>query len=186
MSERKIKDITYAVVMEAVNDLMFSMNGQVSSGNYKYLLAHADDGVIWGYVDGSALKLSGAEFPHISPQLRPETLWEARLFGETAEWHVWKSENSWHSCVITDGAGESGRAFDERYILWGTDEAESSKNKFYPVQEADLGIVHTPPIKMTDRHAIKLSVRHYVAYDDGGAAYVKISRLTNLSSGDNQ
>lgn len=186
MSERKIKDITYTISMEVVKDLMVSLDGQVSSGKYKYLLAHADDGVSWGHVDGPALKLSGAAFPHISPQLRPETLWEARLFGETAEWHVWRTEKGWQSCMVTDGDGDSGRVFDEQYILWGTDEAEPTINGFHPVQEADLGVVHAPPIKMADRHTLRLSVRHYVAYDDGGAAYVKISRLTNLSSGGNQ
>jgi CRISPR-associated protein (TIGR03984 family) len=186
MSELNIKDITYEVATEAVENFMTSLDTQVSSGKYKFLLAHADDGVIWGYADGSALKLSGAEFPHLSPQLRPETLWEARLFGENAEWHIWRTEEGWQSCTVTDGVGSPGRAFDERYILWGTDEAEPSINGFHPVREADLGIIHTPPVKMANRHTLKLAIRHYVAYDDGGSVYVKISRLTNLSSGGDQ
>jgi CRISPR-associated protein (TIGR03984 family) len=186
MSERIINDITYKVATEAVENLMPALETQVSSGNFKFFLAHADDGVIWGYVVGSALKLSGAEFPHLSPQLRPETLWEARLFGENAEWHVWKTEEGWQSCMVTDGVGDPGRAFDDQFILWGTDEAEPSSNGFHPVREADLGIVHTPPVKMADRHTLRLSVRHYVAYNDGGSAYVKISRLMNLNSGGGQ
>lgn len=186
MSERKIKDINCAVSTEVVGDLMDSLKKQVSSGEYKYLLAHADDGVIWGYVDGAELKLSGSVFPHLSPQLRPQTLWEARLFGENAEWHVWRTEDGWQSCTVTDGVGEPVRVFDERFILWGTDEMEPSKNGFHPIQEADLGIVHAPPIKMAGRHTLRLSVRHYVAYDDNGAAYVKISRLIYMSSGGDQ
>jgi len=47
----------------------------------------------------------------------------------------------------------------------------------------DLGIQHTPPIEMTKRHALTLSVRHYIDYDKSGAAYIKISRLMNLDNG---
>jgi CRISPR-associated protein (TIGR03984 family) len=106
-----------------------------------------------------------------------------RLFGEKSEWHLWRAENEWLACAVTDGEGESGSSFDEQYILWGTDPEGTPNNGFYPVREADLGILHTPPVKMAKRHTLKLLVRNYVGHDEAGAAYIKISRLMNLDNG---
>jgi CRISPR-associated protein (TIGR03984 family) len=184
MNEQKIKEIAYTIgETKNITDPLTELETQVATGKYKYLLAHADDGVIWGTVDGKSLKLSSKEFPGISPELRLETLWEMRLFSETAEWHLWQTENGWLACIVMDGEGEIGGSFDERYIVWGTDTEGTPQNGFYPVHEADLGIVHAPPIKMNERHTLTLSVRHYIDHDDAGAAYIKISRLMNLSNG---
>jgi CRISPR-associated protein (TIGR03984 family) len=184
MSKHKIKEITYNIgETKDIVDPLAELKTQVATGKYGYLLAHADDGVIWGYVDNKDLKLSSKEFPDISPKLRPETLWELRLFGEAAEWHLWRTEKGWLACTVVDGEGGKENSFDEQYILWGTDPEGTSQNGFHPVREADLGIVHTPPIKMNERHTLTLSVRHYIDHDDAGAAYIKISRLMNLGNG---
>ncbi len=55
---------------------------QPSVGSQSWLLAHAEDGIIWGTIDDHHLLLSSDAFPTISPSLRTFTLWEARLFGE--------------------------------------------------------------------------------------------------------
>src|SRR5437879_2621870 len=64
----------------------------------KYLLAHADDGVIWGRLDGEVLRIArdvagqNPEALACSPPLRVETLQQARLFGKLAELLVWREE----------------------------------------------------------------------------------------------
>jgi CRISPR-associated protein (TIGR03984 family) len=182
MNGRNIKAITCEISeTKTITDPRADLATQVATGQYRYLLAYADDGVIWGYVDGSDLKLSNENFPELSPQLRPETLWEIRLFGEKSEWHLWRAEAEWLACTVADVEG--GSSFDEQYILWGTDPAGAPKNGFYPVREADLGIQHTPPMKMAKRHSLTLSVRHYVEHDEAGVAYIKLSRLINLQQG---
>ncbi len=184
MSTRKIKEITYNIGKpNNIIDAVAELKTQVATGKYKFLLAYADDGVTWGYVDGKDLKLSSDAFPDISPLLRLETLWELRLFGETAEWHLWRAENEWLACTVSDGEGERGNSFDEQFILWGTDTEGAPKDGFHPVREADLGILHTPPVKLIERHSLKLTVRNYVGHDEAGVAYIKISRLLNLDNG---
>jgi CRISPR-associated protein (TIGR03984 family) len=78
--------------------------------------------------------------------------------------------------------------FDEADILWGTKSVGAPQRGFSPVKEADLGIRHTPPLVWKDemRHKIRLVVRHYVAYDASGVAYVKFSRLVKLLNGGEQ
>ena len=184
MKTREIKSVTYKIERNAsIPNPMAELDTQVATGKYSYLLAHADDGVIWGQVTDKKLTLSTSAFPDVSPVLRPDTLWELRLFGEKSEWHLWRAENKWLTCTVTENEGDAGNAFDEQYILWGTDSEGQPKNGFSLVREADLGIMHTPPVKMNDRHTLKLSVRHYVEHDDAGVAYVKLSRLMNVANG---
>lgn len=182
MSRRKIQTTKCNIgKSELIENPLVNLESRAVNGKYQYLLAHADDGVVWGYVeDNKSLKLSSP------PALRLETLWELRLFGETSEWHVWRVEDQWYASTVTDDEGVSIKAFDEQYILWGTDPAEGKKpgNGFYPVQEADLGVMHTPPIEIKNgRHTLKLSVRHYLGHDETGSVYVKLSRLMGLSNG---
>ena len=63
------------------------------AGDYELttLLAHADDGVIWGKFD-QGWQLSSANFPDNSPPLRLETLQGCRMFAETAEVYLWRDE----------------------------------------------------------------------------------------------
>ncbi len=183
MNARNMTEFIYGISdAKEVKDLQAELATQIATKMYAYLLAYADDGVIWGYVDDGILKISTTDFPNISPQLRLETLWEVRLFGEKSEWHLWRASNTWMACTVFEGEGTKAKSFDEQYILWGTSEAEVPQGGFYPVHETDLGIVHAPPIKMKDRHTLILSVRHYIDHDEAGAAYIKISRLMNLSN----
>ena len=183
MSKRVIKKINCKIAdAEPIQNPLEGLEARAVKGNYEYLLAHLDDGVVWGSVLDESLKVS------TPPELRIETLWELRLFGEKSEWHAWRVEDRWFTCMVADDVDNSieMKAFDEHYILWGTDpvEGETSEKRFYPVREADLGIMHAPPIDIKNgRHTLKLSVRHYLGHDETGSVYVKLSRLMGLSNG---
>jgi CRISPR-associated protein (TIGR03984 family) len=181
MIKREIKKIASNIGnAELIANPLEGLETRAVTGKYEYLLAHLDDGVVWGYVkDNKSLKVSSP------PELRLETLWELRLFGAKSEWHAWRVENQWFACMVTDDEGGTMKAFDEQYILWGTGpvEGETPEDGFYPVREADLGVMHAPPIKMNERHKLKISVRHYLGHDETGSAYVKLSRLMGLSNG---
>lgn len=161
-------------------------NKQVLSGKFRYLLAHADDGVIWGKVDGDKLALSSDAnaYPEVSPKLRLETLRELHLFGPQTEWFLWRTDTGWQARTILDGEGDPVEYYDECNILWGTGAVGDPKPPFTLVAEADTGIRHTPPIALVKRHSLRLRVRHYLAEDENGAVYVKLSRLVNLENGD--
>jgi CRISPR-associated protein (TIGR03984 family) len=186
---RKISTIQYIPPQpgEVKGNPVDAIEQQAQTGAYQYLLAYADDGLVWGAIDKNKVLTRSSDkgaFPEISPKLHPETLWEARLFGKDAEWCLWKTDEGWHSREIADTGKECIEAFDEDYILWGTNVGEQeSKSGFYLTEEIGQGIRHTPPKPLTGRHSLKLKVRHYLNYDEAGAVYVKYSRLVDLLNG---
>mgnify|MGYP001109626337 CR=1 FL=1 len=170
----------------SVNDPVAALHKQAESGVYAYLLAYADDGVIWGKWDGEKLALASDEqgLPGALPRLRASTLWEARLFGENTEYLVWRDGQAWHARQVSDGDGKPVEYQDESLILWGTEADGEPRGGFYPVREAEMGIRHAPPLELKKRHSLRLVVRHYLEDDEAGAVYVKISRLVDLSNGE--
>ncbi len=152
-------------------------------GNSPYLLAFADDGVIWGYVSNNRLHLSGDAFPRVSPPLRGETLQQAHLFGPEGEIRLWRSANgSWHVVLIKDRPSENEDALDEYYLLWGAPTADCKKG-FTLLVESGRGFRQAVPITKVSG-VVKLHVRHYLVYDDTtGSAYVALSRLVSLEGG---
>jgi len=182
-AELKIETIKYHLSDPLdVSDPIATLEEKAGSGQYKYLLAHAGDGVIWGIVENKLLELSTSTFPKVSPELRNITLMEARLFGPQAEWLLWRVGDTWKAREIRDGGGEEGDVYTEDVILWGTDLIDN-KGHFSLVREADTGIRHAPPIPFIKRHTMKLVMRHYLADDEAGATYVKLSRLVDLKNG---
>lgn len=160
-----------------------------------FLLAHADDGVIWGEVRGAKLALSGDVFPEVSPLLRAKTLQQARLFGPQAELLLWR-DGAWRARVIRDANGESDNqwCFDEPQVQWG-DHVEDTLAGFTLVTDGQQGLRHAVPLaniqecfdqpeaKHPDRwHPLRLGVRHYLARDDDGALVIVQSRLTGLKA----
>lgn len=148
--------------------------------NLRWLLAHADDGVIWGELRADGLHLSGDAFPDVSPPLRAETLRQVRLFGSQAEILLWK-DAAWRGRLIQDGADEPDNVFDEAHLLWGT-EVEDRQDGFVLLQEGREGLRHAPPLPDDAQLPVRLKVRHYVAYDPDGQAYIAYSRLTGLEA----
>lgn len=186
MTKRKLEERSCSIGdTQEVTDLKDELQKEIGNGKYRYLLAHLDDGVIWGRVEGKTLHLSSQVFPEVSSKkLDAKKLWELRLFGNEAEWHVWRADGKLFSCLVKDGKGDAATSFDEEYILWGTVPDGAPQNGFQLVAESNLGILHTPPaeIKKGERHNLRLIARHYVAHDECGAAYVKLSRLVDLQN----
>jgi CRISPR-associated protein (TIGR03984 family) len=148
-----------------------------------YLLAHADDGVMWGYLDATGLRLSGAVFPEVKVDLDARTLQQARFFGPRGELFVYRAEGGWSSRLIVDGAGDSTDTFVQKYWLWGTlGDLGREKDGFTLLVEGIQGLRHAPSVTNLDKTArVALAVRHYVDYDEKeGLAYVRHSRLENL------
>lgn len=160
------------------------MQTQAKQYGFTYLLAHADDGVIWGKFDAGSLKISGDVFPEVKVALRAATLQQARLFCKTAELLVWKSGQSWKARLIADETGKPPDCLpDEQYLLWGTLGGKGKNGDgFTLLFEGEQGLQHAPPktgLGKDDR--VALVVRHYVEYDDEtGQARIGLSRLVDL------
>lgn len=152
------------------------------------LLAHADDGVIWGEAKHGRLHLSSECFPTVSPPFREVTLQECRLFGPNAELYVWRGgEGGWRARTVRDGVGELMFSFDEYQVLWGT-RRDDEQGGFTLVSDGARGHRHAPPVPgdnlsfvESDHRPLRLQVRHYLVIDpDTGLVTVGLSRLVSV------
>lgn len=143
-----------------------------------YLLAHADDGVIWGWLDNEGQLITSAQvFPNdVNVELRTRTLQQLRLFAPAGELLIWReSKDAFSARLIADGADRPEESFEETHWLWG--EGAQSNGHFTLMHEGREGLQHAPPVEHAEDGRAGLVVRHYIEYDEVGQAYVSCSRL---------
>lgn len=175
-----------------------------------YLLAHADDGVIWGRTENNNLLTSDQaikdKYATLSPHdaaraeieaalrtcapLRRETLQQARLFCEKAELLLWRDgDNRFHARLIRDAQnseeGEWDDCFDEHQMLWGTHGLHLDSD-FTLLRDGAQGLRHAVPLASTldtegETTPPRLIVRHYI--NKQGFARVEASRLIGFGKG---
>lgn len=151
-----------------------------------YLLAHDDDGVIWGWFDDRGkLRLPGdlfAKEDYVSTPLRPLTLQQARLFGPAGELMVWRVEGGWRGRVLTDTVGHDEDRIQETHWLWGTStHPPGPQDGFTLMRDGQQGLEHAVPLPLPDKgRRAGLKVCHYFDYDDHGQAYIALSRLVDI------
>jgi len=153
-----------------------------------YLLAHAEDGVIWGRIAGGQISIASEVPP---AQLDAATLWQCRMFGPTAEVLLWRSEGVWHARKITDVRDADRLALDETQMLWGTKGTPSTTQHFTVLEDGAEGLRHVVPIpiaanrfntKANPRPA-RLLVRHYTEEDlHTGVSRIVLSRLVDVTA----
>jgi CRISPR-associated protein (TIGR03984 family) len=157
---------------------------------HEFLLAFADDGVIWGKLaDGQLVtshKIDGA----ISPELRGETLQQAFVFGKESEVRLFRDElGNWKALRVVDGDD----VIIESQVLWGS-RAHESKDGFTRVFDArQMGLDHIVPLEVENsrldldesgKECLRLEVHHLVEYSpETGEARIALSRLAGLSVG---
>ena len=172
-----------------------------------WLLAHATDGVIWGRLTTEngekRLVLScDAGFDEITAKLDINTLEQARLFNQSGEIRVWRTEDGFNARWIEDKADADyfddphDKPYDEsRYLLWGTHRIGDEKKGFTLVRHGQEGLLHAVPgqwdLPQYDetqlekqpgaKRPLALSVRHYFDYDEMGQAYIALTRLVALN-----
>jgi CRISPR-associated protein (TIGR03984 family) len=165
------------------------LQAQAVAHDLQWLLAHADDGVIWGKLDDKGkLLISHSVAPDVSPPLRTETLQQARLFSEAGELLLWHDgENLWHARLIhppTNGETPTlTEAVDEMWILWGTHGEHCSG--FTLVRDGAQGLRHAIPMELPlntkqEVELPRLWVRHYLQEDGNGFTRIVASRLLGL------
>lgn len=158
------------------------MVAQAQQFSLRYLLAHADDGVIWGRVDSGGLHTSYGIFPTLPP-LRTSTLQQVRLFSPAGELLLWHDDNGWSARFVADIPGNDDDVIDEDQILWGNT-VEATKDSFTLVREGSQGMHHAVPVVVTaeqlKHHQLRLCVRHYITENEDGEASITLSRLVNI------
>ena len=150
----------------------------------KYLLAHADDGVIWGLFDNAKLTIANQVFTEFSfPPLRLSTLQQCRIFGQQGEVLLWKDGEKCKARFIEDLTAEK---IEERQILWGTH--GKKQNNFTLLWDGSQGLKHAVPFTDIDLNGerlvkpVRLIVHHYIDYNEDGLASIYLSRLVDLTT----
>ncbi|MCS7003458.1 MAG: CRISPR-associated protein Csx19 [Dehalococcoidia bacterium] len=165
-----------AIAVDSITDVKAWLEEQAAQYKLKWLLAHADDGVIWGKIANGALTLAPNQ-----ATLRRETLQAARVFNQKGELFVWRDGAAFRARVITDGPGNEVTTFDERQYLWGTSDGPSG-DSFSPMTEGAQGMRHTVPLSVAKGKTARLTVRHYCGADTYGVLRVNLSRLVDLTA----
>jgi CRISPR-associated protein (TIGR03984 family) len=160
--------------------------------NFRWLLAHTDNGVIWGEVRSGTLHLSGAT------NVPREQLQQCRLFGVRGELLLWRgpsfgarspirSDDLQVRLLIDEAPGDDAKGLteciDENHLLWGWATRQDMHNGFIRLVEGAQGIVHVPPLQQPpgEDNRASLRVRHYLAEDTAtGMLQIVESRLMEL------
>jgi CRISPR-associated protein (TIGR03984 family) len=162
-----------------------------------YLLAHAEDGVIWGKFEMSTgtLKTAREVFPECNfPELRLNTLQQCRIFGKLGEVLLWNSNGKWRSRLILETKAseliteEQIGLIPESQILWGTEGQENKEYGFTLLSDGSQGLKHAVPLININfekddkalKRPVKLEVHHYFCCDSDGVARIFISRLVSI------
>jgi CRISPR-associated protein (TIGR03984 family) len=195
MNQELCQPLSTAILTDkSLNDWL---KEQALTKDYKlpYLLAHVEDGVIWGRfdVDNSILETAKDVFPELQlPALRLSTLHQCRIFGEAGEVLLWNSNGEWRSRLIKQSKvselleQEKLGFITENQILWGT--RGESQGNFTLLSDGSQGLKHAVPLidipfysdKKEQYRPLRLEVHHYFCYDSDGVARIFLSRLVSL------
>ena len=163
----------------------------------QWLLAHCDDGVVWGRREREAWQLSSKPFPNVSPQPSEENLQQLRLFGKEREVLIWRAENGFQGRILMDveasDVPKDLLPMREDQILVGDRLLDGPCDGFSLVGEAG-GARHAVPIdckegdfkkheKIRERPdwPLRLAVKHYLTQDEEtGTVRIAVSRLVEV------
>jgi len=193
--------VGYPLETANLNDPTAWLIKEGTSRNLQWLLAHTDDGVVWGCMRTGELVTSHeaardrSEADPVCPPLRAATLLQARLFSLSAELLLWRREkNVWQARVIEDETNQPHvkeppwkwhSFYDEEHLLWGT-HGIRLPHSFTLLRDGAQGLRHAVPCTLalgTDGSVTppRLMVRHYL--NSEGYARVVASRLCDLKGG---
>lgn len=171
-----------ALALDETRDLRATLESLAAQYGLTWLLAHCEDGAIWGVMEGGRLALSCEAFPQGGLSLRWGALIQARLFGPAGEALIWRGPVGWAARLRDDTTGDPVEHIDETQLLWGTASADPQRTvaPFQELVEGRQGIRHAPPVagKLRGEERARLLVRHYLALDEtSGMTRVVDSRL---------
>ena len=161
--------------------------------DFPWLLAHCDDGVVWGWHDskGAGWRLSSQVFPDLSPPILVLNLRELRLFGPQAEVLIWRAGDGFQGRILREKADISSddpaRPADEDRVLLGDRIVASGQADGFTRVGDGKGAEQAVPLKLQEkdflegRWPLRLKIRHYVETDrDTGILRVVATRLVSL------
>lgn len=133
---------------------------EVWGGGPGALLAHALDGVVWGWCQGGRLRSAERRPGDPWPPLRWETLTNVRMFSRDIELRVWRDgAGTVHARRLVEVDGDRFvAAVDRQYLLLGRD--VKRHDGAFDVRRSQRGEQHAVP-----RGAARVEARHSFEVD---------------------
>lgn len=173
------------------NEAVAQWLGEQAKTERPFLLAHADDGVIWGKWTDGRLQIAheiarNSPAADISPELRGVTLQQAFVFGPGSEVRLFHDElGVWQAREIVDPGSED--IIPEVQMLRGDQVKLALPHGFTHIRDRrQQGLDQIIPIGVTDQDFTqgrfpRLRVHHLLDYDEtSGEARIALSRLVNI------
>jgi CRISPR-associated protein (TIGR03984 family) len=169
-----------------------AVGGAPLAGEYRWLLAHCDGGVVWGHRRSGSWMLSGQVFPAFSPPLSTAAVQELRVFGPAEELLVWRSGSGLAGRRLREAAtapDDPTRPLDDARVLLGTQVTGGSLHGFTVISD-DGGSRQAVPLALGDHELgqsswLRLGLRHYLERcddpDTEGVLRVAASRLIDIT-----
>ncbi len=183
--------------VDKLSDVGTWLRDRAAEYGLRWLLAHGEDGVMWGRFENGRLITSheaaaGSDKSQYCPALRTELLHQARLFSESAEVLLWRDgDGDFRARLIREAQPAElatwTAAFDEAQMLLGTDAVPLNED-FTLMSDGAEGLRHAVPIKVAGKfdensRPLRLTVRNYMKEDETGFVRVAASRLVKVEVG---
>ena len=148
----------------------------------RFLLAFADDGVIWGKSENGTWVTSFDAFGRPLAELRGRTLLEAYSFGDQDQVHLYRNGDQWLAKLVKD----VGEWIEESQLLWGNDIPHDQKAQVkgftYLRDKVQRTMDQALPLEGTKEdlktRAPRLTVHHFIETDENtGEARIFLSSL---------
>ncbi|MGB3207559.1 MAG: CRISPR-associated protein Csx19 [Crinalium sp.] len=195
LSQELCQEISVLDLTEASLHHWLKQQAIIDNYHLPYLLAHAEDGVIWGRFDekNTVLETSEQVFPECKfASLRLATLQQCRIFGEAGQLLLWKSNGKWRSHLILQSKvselikSQKICFIAENQVLLGTQ--GTVNGNFTLLSDGSQGLKHAVPLtdiffsqdKTKLHRPVRLEVHHYFSFDSDGLARIFLSRLVSL------
>ena len=193
----------FGCTIDSVADCRALLSWVKGEGSYSseavntcWLLAHCDDGVVWGKrgTNQRQWELSSTPFPDVSPLLSEENLQQLRVFGPQQEVLIWRAEDGFTGRVLADTEevfqeDNPLRPKDESHILVGDRRLAEPVGEFSLVGDG-RGVRHAIPLKCEEKEfekgegtlwPLRLTVKHYMSQDEEtGVVRIAASRLVEV------
>jgi len=160
---------------------------------FRWFLAHCDNGVTWGVRKGDEWHQSSDVFPKLSPVPSAGNLQQIRLFDERAELLAWKMGDHFAGRVLRDrndaGTPQWATPLSETWLLTG-DRLLQEKDGFFVVGDG-FGCRHAIPLDhCTDgdfeggqQHPLVMNIRHYFERnEETGVVRIAATRVVSIEN----
>lgn len=156
---------------------------------YRWLLAHCDDGIVWGRHEGGSWQLSSRAFPELIAAIKPggRNVQQLRLFGPGEELLLWRDDADFRGrrlIEVDDGElPEWLRPEEEEHLLVGRTNKRVNDG-FTHFLDASGRYQVLPVATEREGWPLRLVLRHYFESDNQtGSVRVAASRLVTVKGG---